>query len=391
LIGSPLPIVVLGSTGSIGRQTLEIAFAFKEKVRVVGLACGTNMEQMAKDALAFQPEVISVLAEAQRKDLISRLQGKFSPLPEILIGPDGLTKIAQFSSSKLIVSGISGAIGLAPTWAALNSGKRVALANKESLVLFGDKIMPRFKDLIIPVDSEHSAIFQALGLSLDGSGLRRIILTASGGPFLGRSLEELRGVTIAEALAHPSWHMGPKITIESATLLNKGLEVIEAHHLFGVPYEKIDILIHPQSIIHSLVEYPDGSLIAQLGVPDMRVPIALALSYPHRWPLLDRNIDSFAPLSFERAFTFAKPDRGAFKCLPLAEAAGTEGASAPLILNAAGETAVEAFLQGAISFLGIGDLVEETLNRAQRQNIETVEDALELDKKVRELAKSLVG
>jgi 1-deoxy-D-xylulose-5-phosphate reductoisomerase len=270
----------------------------------------------------------------------------------------------------------------------------VALANKESLVMAGDFIMPAMARLIVPVDSEHSAVFQALGGTLDASGARLIILTASGGPFLEKSKDDLAQVTPEEALAHPSWNMGPKITVDSATLLNKGLEVIEARHLFQVPWERIKVLVHPQSVIHSMVEYEDGQILAQLGPADMRAALAYALGFPARWPLLGGGggepLPGYSPLAFDRDLSFAEPDRRRFPCLRLAEEAGRSGGGAPAVLNAAGEMAVEAFLRCEIGFTAIPRIISDCLQTLGATKLYRIEDALEEDLKARALALKLL-
>ena len=254
----------------------------------------------------------------------------------------------------------------------------------------GELLSPRHRELIRPVDSEHSAVFQALGGTLDASGIRRIILTASGGPFRGCGPERLRTVTPAEALAHPSWSMGPRITVDSAPLLNKGFEVIEAVRLFSVPFESVKVVIHPQSIIHSLIEHPDGSLIAQMGTPDMRLAVAYALAFPERLPLLDGGLPGYRAFSFDRDLTFEEPDRGVFRCLALAEEAGRSGGTAPSVLNAAGEVAAEAFLKGRLPFTGIAEVIEDCLGGVAREPLGSLDDALLADSRARECASELV-
>ncbi|MDR1314236.1 MAG: 1-deoxy-D-xylulose-5-phosphate reductoisomerase [Deltaproteobacteria bacterium] len=388
---TPIPLSVLGATGSIGDSAMSLARAYPERVRVVAMAAGRNVEKLRSLVEEFKPELVSVHGETERAKLLDLLRkGGKGGCPEIFIGPDGLDSVAAAGpDGTVVLSAVSGAAGLKPTWAALKAGRRVALANKESMVLGGDFIMPSMKKLVVPVDSEHSAVFQALGGSLDASGAARIILTCSGGPFLGRGRDELERVTSAEALAHPSWSMGAKITVDSATLLNKGLEVIEAHHLFQTGYGRIKVLVHPQSVIHSMVEHADGQVTAILGPADMRAPISYALGFPERWPLLGeggRGLDGYSPLPFDRDLTFAEPDRKSFPCLRLAEEAGRSGGGAPAVLNAAGEVAVSAFLRGEIGFMDIPRIVGDCLHRLGAAKLHRIEDALEEDLKARSYA-----
>jgi 1-deoxy-D-xylulose-5-phosphate reductoisomerase len=385
---------VLGATGSIGDSALSLARAFPERVRVTALAAGRNVEKLRALVEEFRPDLVSVRGEAERSRLLELLrEGAKGHCPEISIGPDGLETVAVSGPEDTVVlSAVSGAAGLRPTWAALKAGRRVALANKESLVMGGDFIMPAMTRLLVPVDSEHSAIFQALGGTLDARGASRLIITCSGGPFLGRTRDELERVTSAEALAHPSWNMGPKITVDSATLLNKGLEVIEARHLFQVPWDRIEVLVHPQSVIHSMVEHADGQIAAILGPADMRAPISYALGFPERWPLLgEGRLPGYSPFAFGRDLTFAEPDRRSFPCLRLAEEAGRSGGGAPAVLNAAGEVAVHAFLRGEIGFMGIPKLIGDCLQRLGAAKLYRIEDALEEDIRARALALKLLN
>ncbi|MDR2611393.1 MAG: 1-deoxy-D-xylulose-5-phosphate reductoisomerase [Deltaproteobacteria bacterium] len=391
----PIDLAVLGITGSIGASAVSLARAYPERVRVTAMAAGRNVERLGGLVEEFRPELVSVRGESERGRLLELLRaGGKGHCPEIFIGPEGMDTVATAGSPDTVVlSAVSGAAGLRPTWAALKAGRRVALANKESLVLGGDFIMPAMKRLIVPVDSEHSAVFQALGGTLDARGVRRIILTASGGPFLGRAREDLERVTPGEALAHPSWSMGPKITVDSATLLNKGLEVIEARHLFQMPWDAIKVLVHPQSVVHSMVEHEDGQIVAQLGPADMRAPLSYALGFPGRWPLLGGGgaaLPGYRPLAFDRDLTFAEPDRRTFPCLRLAEEAGRSGGGAPAVLNAAGEVAVEAFLRGEIGFMAIPRIVSDCLQSLGAARLYRIEDALGEDLKARALALRLV-
>jgi len=373
-------IVILGSTGSIGRSALWVAERFPDRFQVVGLGAGKNIDLLAEQVQRFRPRVVSVLTAELAGDLRRRLP----PRTEVLAGLSGYQEVAALPESDLVLSAMVGAAGLTPTLAALRAGKHVALANKETLVMAGDLVtteVGRHQVTLLPVDSEHSAIFQAL-TGHRRQDLKRIILTASGGPFLHASLEELQRVTPTQALAHPNWRMGPKVTIDSATLMNKGLEVIEARWLFDLEISQIGVAIHPQSIVHSLVEYVDGSVIAQLGIPDMRIPIAYALSYPERLPLDLPPLDLLAV----QTLTFLEPDRARFPCLGLAFAALKAGGTMPAVLNAANEVAVEAFLSGRIPFLAIGEVVEETLGRHRPSPTVEVEVVVSADRWAREEA-----
>ncbi|MDR2352804.1 MAG: 1-deoxy-D-xylulose-5-phosphate reductoisomerase [Deltaproteobacteria bacterium] len=390
-----ITLCVLGATGSIGQQTLSIARAFPERIDVVALGAGRNMYSLARAVAEFRPEVVAVHGIPERDKLINLLKesGGFR-LPEIITGEESYEFLAVKSATNTVLSAMSGAIGLAPTFAALQAGKKVALANKESLVLAGDFLMPLYKDQIFPVDSEHSAIFQSLGGTLCTKNVKKLILTASGGPFRGKTFEELALVTKEEALKHPNWKMGPKITIDSATLLNKGFEIIEAHHLFQIPYDNIEVLVHPQSIIHSMVEFQDGAIIGQLGSPDMRLAISYALSYPERWPLLTdkphREFTGIAPVDFNIPLTFEKPDRDTFKCFSLAEKAGRVGGNAPVILNAAGEIGVQAFLERRINLNQIAELIQKTLQLIEFRSFTSVQDILAEDLIARRTVKKIL-
>jgi 1-deoxy-D-xylulose-5-phosphate reductoisomerase len=349
---------ILGATGSIGVSTLEIVAAHPDRFEVVALSAGSNLELLASQIVAFRPKLVSVLTE----ELADRLRGMLHLDYKLLVvaGGDGLMAAATHPDSEMVVAAIVGAAGLVPTMAAIRSGKDIALANKETLVTAGHLFMEeieRFGVRLHPVDSEHSAVFQ----SIEGhrsEDIQKIILTASGGPFLHTPLGELGNVTVADALNHPNWSMGRKITIDSASMMNKGLEVIEARWLFDVSPAKIDVNVHPQSIIHSMVEYIDGCVIAQLGTPDMKAPIAYALSYPERVSTGVKPLD----LTAFHGLTFLKPDPKKFRCLRLAYDALAAGESMPAVMNAANEVAVEAFLEGMIPFVGIADLIERTMN-----------------------------
>jgi 1-deoxy-D-xylulose-5-phosphate reductoisomerase len=353
-------ITLLGSTGSIGTQTLDIVREHPDKFRVVGLAAGNNINLLAQQIRQFQPEIVAIASETRLgdlKDAIADLDRK----PIFVTGEKGICEVARYGDAQAVVTGIVGCAGLLPTIAAIEAGKDIALANKETLIAGGPVVLPlieKHRVKLSPADSEHSAIFQCLQGVPEG-GLRRIILTASGGSFRDLPTEKLASVTVADALKHPNWAMGKKITIDSATLMNKGLEVIEAHFLFGLDYDRIDIVIHPQSIIHSLIELQDTSVLAQLGWADMRLPLLYALSYPERiytdWKPLD--------LVEIASLTFRSPDHAKYPCMQLAYAAGSAGGSMPAVLNAANEQAVALFLDEKIGFLDIPRLIEATCDR----------------------------
>jgi len=349
---------LLGSTGSIGTQTLDVARSLG--LRVEALAAGRNVALLAAQTREFRPRLVSVATPEGAAELKERLSGCGFPV-EIAQGMDGACAVASCPGAEIVVAAMMGMAGLMPVLAALEAGKGVALANKETLVAGGSIVMPivRSRGLpLLPVDSEHSAIWQCLWGAPEKS-LSRILLTASGGPFRGRDLASLEGIGVEQALAHPTWKMGGKITIDSATLMNKGLEVIEATWLFDVPVDRVTVVVHPQSIVHSMVEFVDGSVLAQMGRPDMKLPIQVALSYPDRVAGDCVRFDPFAcgPLTFDR------PDSETFRCLALANEAGREGGSLPVVLNAANEEAVALFLAGRIGFLDIPRLVEERMDR----------------------------
>jgi 1-deoxy-D-xylulose-5-phosphate reductoisomerase len=372
-----LGIVILGSTGSIGTQALDVISRMPDRFRVMGLAAGRNVDLLESQIRKFQPAVASLAIASAVDELRSRqVQGT-----EILSGHTGLDEMVRRDDVHLVLNAIVGADGIAPTLAAIQAGKDVALANKETLVAAGSVIMAAAKEQrvrVLPVDSEHNAIFQCLQ-STNGKYLRKIILTASGGPFRQSSLGELEKVTVEQALAHPTWNMGGKVTIDSATLMNKGLEVIEAYWLFAVPAKKIEVVVHPQSIIHSLVELTDGSVLAQLGVADMRLPIQYALTYPERLPSPVRTLSlaEVGNLEFER------PDTERFPCLSLAYKALEAGGTYPTALNAANEVAVEAFLREQIGFMDIPRLVSDALERHRGVSNPDIQDILEIDAAVR--------
>lgn len=353
-------LVILGSTGSIGRSALDIVRRAPERFRVTALAAGRNLEQLEAQVREFRPLAVSVTAESDAAALRARLADLDGRPPEIASGPDAAAQIACWEPADLVVSAIVGAAGLAPTLAAIRAGRDVALANKETLVMAGAIVRAEAERRgvrLLPVDSEHSAIFQALA-GQRRQDMRRIVLTASGGPFLGLTAERRRTAAPDEALAHPTWRMGAKISIDSATMMNKGLEVIEAHWLFGAAPEAIDVVIHRQSIIHSMVEFHDGSVLAQMGLPDMRVPLSLALNYPERMALDLPALDLCAIGSL----TFEPPDRAEFPCLGYAYEALKLGGTTPAVLNAANETAVEAYLTRRIGFMEIATVIRRTLD-----------------------------
>ncbi len=378
-------LAILGSTGSIGVSTLEIVAANPDRYRVLTLTAGSNLVRLAEQVRQFRPLAVAVVSPADARQLKESLG---PAAPEILSGVEGLIACAAYPEVDMVVSAVVGAAGLVPTMAAIEAGKDVALANKETLVAAGPLVMEavaRKGVKLYPVDSEHSAIFQ----SLEGHrkcDVRRLILTASGGPFRNHSHAELKKVSPADALNHPNWSMGRKITVDSATMMNKGLEVIEAKWLFDLPADRIAVHIHPQSIVHSMVEYIDGSVIAQLGIPDMKAPIAYALSYPERLSLNLPPLD----LCSLGTLTFEKPDFGRFSCLALAYYALREGGTAPAVLNAANEVAVEAFLNGEISFLDISTTIRATLDGHRNETLTHIDGALRADRKARVAARRVI-
>ena len=379
-------LAILGSTGSIGQSTLAVVAEHPEEFAVVGLAAGKNADLLAEQIKRFRPALVSVqdeAAAARLRELVGR-----NPAPEILVGRSGALAVATAPGVELVVSAMVGAVGLEPTLAAIRANLPVALANKETLVAAGPLVMALAKERgvpLIPVDSEHSAIFQALQ-GQRRADIRRLWLTASGGPFRSWDAARLQQVTPAQALKHPNWSMGAKITIDSATMMNKALEVIEASVLFGLPADKIGVYIHPQSIVHSLVEFVDGSVIAQLGVPDMRLPIAYALTYPRRLPLNSPPLD----LCAIARLTFESPDHTRFPGLGLGYAAAKTGGTMPAVLNAANEVAVAAFLEGRIKFLDIPRVVEQTMAAHVPQALTDLEQVLAVNAWAREFAGGLI-
>jgi len=376
-------LAVLGSTGSIGESTLDVVRRFPDHFKICSLAAGGGrVERLAAQVRETGASFVALAREEEAK----RLRPLLGKDVEVGWGTEGLVRAATGADVDLVVSAIVGVAGLIPTYAALLEGKDVAVANKETLVAAGELVVAaarRSGGRLLPVDSEHSALFQALE-GKRPEDVSRLILTASGGPFRGRSAESLAGVTVNEALAHPRWAMGPKITVDSATLMNKGLEVIEAHWLFGLPGERIEVAVHPQSVVHSLVEFVDGSLLAQLGVPDMRGPIAYALGYPARLPMPDLRLD----LTRAGSLTFEAPDRQTFPCLELAYAALREGGTAPAVLSGANEAAVEVFLAGRMPFLLIAEAADAALQAHQRRALDSVATALECDRWARQFVRT---
>ncbi|NTU60124.1 MAG: 1-deoxy-D-xylulose-5-phosphate reductoisomerase [Deltaproteobacteria bacterium] len=379
-------LALLGSTGSIGENTLDVVSRFPDRFRVTALAAGPRrLDRLAEQVRQTGARLVAVTGRAEAE----RLRSLVDPGVEVCWGTEGLVKVAAGSDADMVVSAVVGAAGLVPTYAALLEGRDVAVANKETLVVAGALVMEaarRSGARILPIDSEHSALFQVLE-GRRPEDVSRLILTASGGPFRGRSAQEMRGVTVHETLAHPNWSMGPKITVDSATLMNKGLEVIEAHWLFGVPPEAIHVTVHPQSVIHSMVEFVDGSILAQLGVPDMRGPIAYALNYPERVPLPDLRLNLWEL----KALTFEPPDGSAFPCLGLAYEALRRGGTAPAVLSGANEIAVEAFLAGRLPFAEIAAAVSAALEAHQTGPLESIQAALQADLWAREFARSWVA
>ena len=358
----PRRIALLGSTGSIGRQTLDVVRCYPEHFRVVALAARSNISLLAQQAKEFSPQMIACFAETTDREIAAR-----EALPNVLLGEPGLLEIATHPDVDIVVAATSGLMGLAPTLAAIKAGKTIALANKETLVMAGHLVMQAAQDAgvsILPVDSEHSAIWQCLQ-GENKSEIHHIILTASGGPFRKATDDQMRSVTVQQALAHPTWQMGPKITIDSATLMNKGLEVLEARWLFGIPYDRIQVIVHPESIIHSMVEFVDGSLKMQASLPSMHLPIQYALSYPHRFDTSGTGLVRELNLSEVTRLNFEPLDITRFPCFRLSLEAAKQGDTYPSVLVGADEEAVALFLAGKIGFLEIAKLIEDVLQRHQ--------------------------
>ncbi|KKI99635.1 1-deoxy-D-xylulose-5-phosphate reductoisomerase [Prochlorothrix hollandica] len=391
-------INLLGSTGSIGTQTLDIVQQYPEQFRLVAMAAGRNVDLVAQQIRQFQPELVALADESRIPDLKAAI-ADLPQQPQILGGQEGVVEVARYGDAEVVVTGIVGCAGLLPTIAAIEAGKDIALANKETLIAGGPVVLPLIQKhgiKLTPADSEHSAIFQCLqGLGKERTfvvgqpmdGLRRILLTASGGAFRDWPVEKLATVRVEDAIKHPNWTMGRKITVDSATLMNKGLEVIEAHYLFGLDYDHIDIVIHPQSIIHSLIEVADTSMLAQLGWPDMRLPLLYALSWP------ERLATNWEPLDLVKAgdLTFREPDHAKYPCMGLAYGAGRAGGSMPAVLNAANEQAVALFLEEKIGFLDIPKVIEQTCDRHRNDNQPnpSLEDILTADQWARQAVSRL--
>ena len=377
-------VSILGSTGSIGRQSLDIISRLPE-IKVAALTAGTSVERMVEQCREFKPQLAVMATEAAAKELSDRI----SDLPiRVEWGEEGLLEAASLPSADCVITAVVGMVGLKPTLAAIRAGKRIGLANKETLVCAGELVMAeaeKYHAEIIPVDSEHSAIFQCLMGARDRREVKRLILTCSGGPFFGKSREELKTVTQADALKHPNWKMGAKITIDCATLMNKGLEVIEAMRLYRMPLEQVDVVIHRQSVVHSMVEFTDGAVMAQLGTPDMRLPIQLALTYPERIPCPVEPLDllTCGPL------TFAKPDMENFPCLALAYECAKKGGTACPAMNGANEEAVAMFLRDEIGFYDIYRLVSQAVEAVPFLKNPTLEEILEADRQARAAVRTL--
>jgi 1-deoxy-D-xylulose-5-phosphate reductoisomerase len=376
---------ILGSTGSVGTNVLRVVEAFPDRFEVTGLAAGSNVERLAEQIARHRPQAVSVATDAARERL-----GRLVDLSGITvgIGEVGAVAVATHEDARLVVAAAVGAVGLVPTYRALEAGKDVALANKETLVMAGELMVGQARARgarLLPIDSEHCALHQCLG-GRPADEVRRLVLTASGGPFRTRPRESFAAVTPSEALAHPTWAMGRKITIDSATLMNKGLEVIEARWLFGVPAERVEVLIHPQSVVHSMVEFRDGTVLAQLGVTDMRLPIQYALSYPEQWEGAIPGLDWTRPMHLE----FDVPDHDRFPCLGLAYRALARGGTAPAALNAANEEAVAAFLEGRIPFTAIPETIGAVVDAHQVGTVGTLEDVIAADAEARTRTRALL-
>jgi 1-deoxy-D-xylulose-5-phosphate reductoisomerase len=377
-------ISILGATGSIGTQTLDILREHSSEFKLVAISIGKNLDLARKMIHEFQPELVSV----QEYQDCNTLKSEF-PNTKFTFGEEGLVEAAVYPSADILVNAVIGSVGLNPTLHAIEAGKTIAIANKETLVTAGHLVMEAVEKsgvALLPVDSEHSAIFQCLQGEKE-KNIERLILTASGGSFRDRTRKELEGVTVREALNHPNWSMGAKITIDSATMMNKGLEVIEAHWLYNMPYEKIDVLLHKESIIHSMVEFHDSSIIAQLGTPDMRVPIQYALTFPDRLPLTSSQRLDLAKIG---QLHFQEMDSNRFRCMQFAYEAGKQGGTMPTVLNAANEVAVAAFLNEKISFLQIEDMIEKALNKHELIKNPDLSIIQEVDKETRQYVNSLL-
>lgn len=373
-------ISIIGSTGSIGRQALEVIEKLQDKFEIIALTGGANVELLREQALKFKPKYVCVgNSKGEKLDIAG---------VKTLYGQEGLEEICSNKENDIILVSVSGKVGLRPTLTAIDNGIDIALANKETLVMAGDIVMPRAKEKgvnIIPVDSEHCAIHQCIK---DISQVDKLIITASGGPFLHKTIDEMKNATVAQALNHPRWSMGKKITVDSATLMNKGLEIIEAHHLFNMPYEKIDVVVHPQSIVHSAIEYVDGSVIAQLGLPSMHIPIQYAITYPERFEGIKSKSFSFADIA---RLDFEKPDFEKFPSVKMAYEAGKIGGSATVCMNAANEEAVFAFLEDKIKLYEIYQITSKMMEQHHLVKKPSIDEIFEIDKEVRVKTRELIG
>lgn len=373
-------ISIIGSTGSIGRQALEVIEKLQDKFEIIALTGGANVELLREQALKFKPKYVCVgNSKGEKLDIAG---------VKTLYGQEGLEEICSLKENDIILVSVSGKVGLRPTLTAIDNGIDIALANKETLVMAGDIVMPRAKEKgvnIIPVDSEHCAIHQCIK---DISQVDKLIITASGGPFLHKTIDDMKNATVAQALNHPRWSMGKKITVDSATLMNKGLEIIEAHHLFNMPYEKIDVVVHPQSIVHSAIEYVDGSVIAQLGLPSMHIPIQYAITYPERFEGIKSKSFSFADIA---RLDFEKPDFEKFPSVKMAYEAGKIGGSATVCMNAANEEAVFAFLEDKIKLYEIYQITSKMMEQHHLVKKPSIDEIFEIDKEVRVKTRELIG
>ncbi len=373
-------ISIIGSTGSIGRQALEVIEKLQDKFEIIALTGGANVELLREQALKFKPKYVCVgNSKGEKLDITG---------VKTLYGQEGLEEICSIKENDIILVSVSGKVGLRPTLTAIDNGIDIALANKETLVMAGDIVMPRAKEKgvnIIPVDSEHCAIHQCIK---DISQVDKLIITASGGPFLHKTIDDMKNATVAQALNHPRWSMGKKITVDSATLMNKGLEIIEAHHLFNMPYEKIDVVVHPQSIVHSAIEYVDGSVIAQLGLPSMHIPIQYAITYPERFEGIKSKSFSFADIA---RLDFEKPDFEKFPSVKMAYEAGKIGGSATVCINAANEEAVFAFLEDKIKLYEIYQITSKMMEQHNLVKKPSIDEIFEIDKEVRVKTRELIG
>lgn len=373
-------ISIIGSTGSIGRQSLEVIEKLQDKFEIIALTGGANVELLREQALKFKPKYVCVgNSKGEKLDIAG---------VKTLYGQEGLEEICSIKENDIILVSVSGKVGLRPTLTAIDNGIDIALANKETLVMAGDIVMPRAKEKgvnIIPVDSEHCAIHQCIK---DISQVDKLIITASGGPFLHKTIDDMKNATVAQALNHPRWSMGKKITVDSATLMNKGLEIIEAHHLFNMPYEKIDVVVHPQSIVHSAIEYVDGSVIAQLGLPSMHIPIQYAITYPERFEGIKSKSFSFADIA---RLDFEKPDFEKFPSVKMAYEAGKIGGSSTVCMNAANEEAVFAFLEDKIKLYEIYQITSKMMEQHHLVKKPSIDEIFEIDKEVRVKTRELIG